>query len=236
MGTPDYMAHEQRADSSVVDGRADLYSVGATMYAMLTGERPKAIRLDRVDPVLRDFIGQLLEESLNRRPESAEMALNVLKKIDMTEGQLSTVGVKAKGCPKCGTAFTEGAEFCKNCGAHLVEPCPGCGKEDTIGTTFCSSCGTNIPEYKAEKKQEGQALLDEAREKEKGSQDDKKGALEIYRKVAALDKPYLVTLSEKGKLAADDLKEELTRWQKDYDEYLSAIEQYMSKNDYQAGG
>ena len=51
MGTPGYTAPEQLDDARSVDARADIYSVGATLYEMLAGRKP--IEVDGFESWLR---------------------------------------------------------------------------------------------------------------------------------------------------------------------------------------
>lgn len=63
IGTPFYIAPEQIQSKGIVDSRADIYSLGATLYHMVTGQPP--FPYSRIDQVLRAH----LREELTRPDE-----------------------------------------------------------------------------------------------------------------------------------------------------------------------
>jgi WD40 repeat protein/serine/threonine protein kinase len=109
LGTPAYMAPEQ-VDGHGVDARADLFSLGCVLYAMVTGRPPfsgrdtvstlMAVATDRptppdevnpdVPPALSELILRLLDKDPNRRPAGAAEVADALERI--ARGEAPAVG------------------------------------------------------------------------------------------------------------------------------------------------
>jgi|GEM_PF-1176904 len=89
MGTPRYMAPEQMAGSREVDHRADIYSLGAVFYEMLTGEIPAGhfsppSHICESDPRLDDVVYRMLANKPEERFSNAQEVKTTLEQLPPT--------------------------------------------------------------------------------------------------------------------------------------------------------
>ena len=79
LGTPHYISPEQAQGEKIVDGRSDIYSLGATLYQLLTGQVPfdGATALE----ILSKHVNTVLPNPQDLREEIPDAAVGVLQRM-----------------------------------------------------------------------------------------------------------------------------------------------------------
>ena len=146
VGTADYISPEQTLDSFAVGPRADIYSLGCTLYCALTGSVPfpgesvaKKLRSHRtkdprrvreLKPEVPEAVEQIVAKMMARKPEDRyPTAAAVAECFNRTPGATPRRSISARflrnGQKRPGSALTcsaSGARFCSPRGPHPEEP------------------------------------------------------------------------------------------------------------------
>ena len=130
MGTPQYMAPEQKENPSEVDHRADIYALGVVFYQMLTGELPgknvlppsRACGKVSIDVRLDEIVLRALE----KKPELRYQQASVMKT------QVETIAATPSGSSRREEAQTE-PEKSESRRTAATKPKSGTGKAVAIG-------------------------------------------------------------------------------------------------------
>ncbi|MEB3298397.1 MAG: protein kinase [Candidatus Sericytochromatia bacterium] len=137
LGTIAYMSPEQLTDSRNVDGRADIFSLGALLYEMLTfktpfdagnlggtilkimNETPQPLR--DINPAIPERLEQVISKALqkeaeNRYRRAAEMDYALQEALKTVPPPEQQAAPKISPCRYCQAPMPAGSRVCSTCG------------------------------------------------------------------------------------------------------------------------
>lgn len=142
-----YSAPELEQDASTSDGRADIYSLGAILYFLLTGRNPRYYREQEIPAFLRDVMRRSLETVREQRYRNADDFVKALTEA-ASHGKTIAPTIKTTWrCKWCDAVNPVATKFCAECGWDGSEKCLECGGETFIGQQYCPSCGADCRMY-----------------------------------------------------------------------------------------
>ena len=142
-----YSAPELEQDASTSDVRADIYSLGAILYFLLTGRNPRYYREQDVPAFLREVLRRSLETVREQRYRTAQDFVRALTEA-ASHGRTVAPTIKTTWrCKWCDAVNPISTKFCAECGWDGSERCLECGAETFVGQQFCPSCGADCRMY-----------------------------------------------------------------------------------------
>lgn len=142
-----YSAPELEQDASVSDVRADIYSLGAILYFLLTGRNPRYYREQDVPAFLREVMRRSLETVREQRYRSAQDFVRALSEA-ASHGKTVAPTIKTTWrCKWCDAVNPISTKFCAECGWDGSERCVECSAETFVGQQYCPACGADCRMY-----------------------------------------------------------------------------------------
>ncbi|MGV3757530.1 MAG: serine/threonine-protein kinase, partial [Verrucomicrobiota bacterium] len=145
LGTPQYMAPEQREQPQAADHRADIYSLGVVLYELLTGELPTdklqpPSRKVQIDVRLDEIVLRALEKTPELRYQTAGEFKTQVETVKNTPPPPFPPGEWIIRCATCGKAKSVAEAGGVRLGAASV------GKRTVIHCSHCAGMREGIVE------------------------------------------------------------------------------------------
>ena len=234
LGTLDFMPPEQRQDASLVDARSDLWSLGATLYQMVTGESPKVIRLNKVPVTLQNLLDKALEESKDSRYQTAQELHTALTESELGSQQTAPMiqDLGAGECPQCHTLNESTRKFCRECAALLLVPCLQCSQQMPIWDNICGECGGRQDQLLEQRNAQYAVQREEATRLHADNRFT--DAIKLLKPLRSIEDQRFSDVSQWARTYSTDLQEESERLLRETKERFAEAKKHREAFDYPA--
>jgi serine/threonine protein kinase len=158
MGTPAYMPPEQAVDAAHVDQRADIYALGCTLYALVTGRPPfqgttlhEIITKHATEPVVPPEVldkrvpkalSAIILKMVAKRPEDryADLGRSSRPSRTSSASPAPARSPRARSTPSCWRPAS---------GSSTPHPWRGCGRRSCWGSSAPARCWCSWPPWPA---------------------------------------------------------------------------------------
>jgi tetratricopeptide (TPR) repeat protein len=152
LGTMTYASPEHLGQTGQTDARSDIYSLGATMYHLLTNEEPTPLdtpapgsmrgRNPAISPRVEEIVIKSMQLDPNRRFQSAAAMQSALQSCLQPVPSVSAHPASTNHAPAAPAAPSPGATLVVPVGGKV---CPTCGYINRATAKFCALDGKPLP-------------------------------------------------------------------------------------------
>jgi serine/threonine-protein kinase len=161
LGTPDYIAPEQAADARRADGRSDIYSLGCTLYYLLTGQPPfpTGTTIEKLSLHLTSPPPSILE----KRPDVPAELARILEKMlaKNPQDRYQTPGEVAKDLAPLARSADSSASGRRQPPGNSAPPAPIAAPQDSATIVTTAPAGGLVPVPSTEYSVLSTSLLDD---------------------------------------------------------------------------
>lgn len=170
MGTPEYAPLEQFSPGMHTDARSDIYSLGATLYHLLTGRAPLDVpkrllnpqqqpTIRAVNPKISAQTESVAEKAMEVQPQARWASAREMKTallqyrvtaqtptLPLSNAPQTQTAVALRVCPNCRTQNDAREIYCQTCAHKLGGErfCAECGTAALPAAGFCVECGWGL--------------------------------------------------------------------------------------------
>lgn len=146
MGTPEYAPLEQFSPGMHTDARSDIYSLGATLYHLLSGSAPLDVPKRLLNPNQQQTLRALNPKISAQMEAAVDRAMDVQPQARWQSARemKNQIAQGGRGNPTSASTAAHTTLSPATLPMQHAVKCPRCGLQNPIGEIYCQSCAQKL--------------------------------------------------------------------------------------------